>query len=366
MKTRPGLLELALTALVLLLSDSKAQTNAATSLAWRDARELTIEGRGWNDTKQFYDRLPARAEGQVRAPVWGLGQHSAGICVRFVTDATEIAASWSLRKADLSMPHMPATGVSGVDLYVKEKDGWHWLANGRPLKQVEEKILIKGLAPGEREFLLYLPLYNGVTEVQIGVPTGARLRAASERKGGVKPIVFYGTSILQGGCASRPGMAYPSIIGRHLDWPTINLGFSGNAQSEPEVAALLAELDPALYVLDPLPNMSPEMVAQRIVPFVQTLRAAHPRTPILLVENATYPDAPFLASKREKVNASNARLREAYDRLRKQGVKKLYLFQSDKLLGTDGEATVDGTHPTDVGFIRMAEVLTPTIRRLVR
>ena len=117
-------------------------------------------------------------------------------------------------------------------------------------------MLVKGLKPGRREYVLYLPLYNGVQEVKIGVPEGATLEVAGPRPVGTKPIVFYGTSILQGGCASRPGMAYPAILGRRLDWPTINLGFSGNALSEPEVAQLLAELDPAVYVLDPLPNMT--------------------------------------------------------------------------------------------------------------
>ena len=116
------------------------------------------------------------------------------------------------------MAHMPATGVSGLDLYVKERGRWHWVGNGRPAKAVEEKILVKGLKPARREYVLYLPLYNGVNEMKIGVPNVSALEMASPRQPGMKPIVFYGTSILQGGCASRPGMAYPAILGRRLDW----------------------------------------------------------------------------------------------------------------------------------------------------
>lgn len=345
---------------------SPGQTNQTASFLWRDARELGIEGKGWTDTKSFYDRLPARAEGLVTSSVWGLSHHSAGMCVRFTSDATTIAARWKLRNASLAMPHMPATGVSGVDLYVQARSGWHWLANGRPLQQAEEKVLVRGLEPGRREYLLYLPLYNGVEEVMLGVPTNSLLTPAPPRSVKQKPILFYGTSILQGGCASRPGTAYPSILGRRLDWPTINLGFSGSARCEPELAALFAELDPAVYVLDPLANMTADLVAERFENFVLTLRRAHPDTPIVLVENAKYPDEDFLESKRRGIAGQNARLREIYERLTKAGQRRLFYLRARNFLGADGEATVDGTHPTDVGFLRMADAMEPTLKRALK
>jgi len=118
-----------------LLSRTGGRARTATSqpavLQWFDARALTVEGKGWTDTRQFYDRLPARAEGTVRAAVWGLSQDSAGLAVRFVTDATAISARWTLRRERLAMAHMPASGVSGVDLYVRDKGKWHWLGSGR-------------------------------------------------------------------------------------------------------------------------------------------------------------------------------------------------------------------------------------------
>ena len=161
-------------------------------------------------------------------------------------------------------------------------------------------------------------------------------------------------------------MAYPAILGRRLDWPTINLGFSGSALSEPEIAALLAELDPAVYVLDALPNMTAEMVAQRIEPFVLTLRKAHPLTPIVLVESATYPNVRFLAARREQVREANAKLRAAFDRLRHAGQKRIYYLHGDKLFGDDDEATVDGVHPTDLGFLRMSNEMEPLLKRALR
>jgi hypothetical protein len=349
-----------------LPSAAEGQTNSAPGLVWHDSRELCVEGKGWSDTKGFYDRLPGRAEGMVPPAVWGLSHDSAGMGVRFETDATEISARWTLCKDQLAMPHMPATGVSGVDLYVKEKGKWHWLGNGRPVSQTEEKVLVKGLTPKRREFILYLPLYNGVVEVKVGVPHGAAVLPLPARTRERKPIVFYGTSILQGGCASRPGMAYPAILGRRLDWPTINLGFSGSARSEPELAALLAELDPAVYVLDPLPNMTAEMVAQRIEPFVLTLRKAHPLTPIVLVESALYPNVQFLAARREQVLEANAKLHVVFDRLQRVGQKRIYYLRGEHLFGDDDEATVDGVHPTDLGFLRMANEFEPLLKRVLR
>ena len=177
------------------------------------------------------------------------------------------------------MPHMPATGVSGVDLYAKDKAGrWQFVGNGRPNAAIQHGFL--HAASPASNCLLYLPLYNGVKSVEIGIPKGRTISTPDagrfERR---KPIVFYGTSITQGGCASRPGMAATAIVGRQLDTPVINLGFSGSGKMEPEMADLLAELDPSVYVLDCLWNMTPELVSTRVEPFVKKLRQAHPTRP---------------------------------------------------------------------------------------
>ena len=338
----------------------------AVPVTWHDIRQLGVEGRGWSETKQPFDRLPARAEGVVRPPVWSLAQDSAGLSVRFSTDAATIRARWSLRKAALALPHMPATGVSGLDLYVRHQGRWRWLANGRPEKQSNEQALIEGWTSGRRDYLLYLPLYNGVSSVEIGVPAGAVIERGAPWPPGVRPVVFYGTSILQGGCASRPGMAYPSILARMLDRPAINLGFSGNALSEPEVAGLLAELNPAAYVLDSLPNLSLEQVRQRVEPFIGKLRQAHPATPIVLVENVIYTNSDLVEARRRNWPEKNAALRAIFLKLKKAGDRKLFYVPATHLLGDDGEGTVDSTHPTDLGFLRMAETIAPVLRRALK
>ena len=350
--------------LLLVATACLALSSSAEQLQWHNAREFTIEGKGWNDTKDFYDRLPARAEKMVRPPVWSLSHDSAGMCVRFTTDATNIWVRWVLRKEALAMPHMPASGVSGVDLYTKDKGRWTWAGGGRPKDfPTNEVSVLKPSIAQNREYMLYLPLYNGVSSVEIGVSAGTKIAPLTIRK--QRPIVFYGTSILQGGCAARPGMAYPSLIGRHLDWPIINLGFSGNAKSEPELAQLLAELDPAIYVLDPLPNMDAAGVRERIEPFVKTLRKAHPKTPIVLVEHVHYTEAPFVSSRYERYSQANIALKEVYQRLLKTE-KNISYISSEHIIGDDAEGTVDGTHPTDLGFARMAETIEPVLKKLLK
>jgi hypothetical protein len=349
------------------LDPAKARREEGNQTLWYDIRELGLEGQGWSDTKAPFDRLPAKAESLVRPQVWSLSQHSTGLCVRFVSDAANIQARWTLTSDRLAMPHMAATGVSGLDLYVKHDGRWRWLAVGQPRQAPTNTAqMAVNLPPGSREYTLYLPLYNGVSSVELGLPAGSKLAKAPARQD-ARPIVCYGTSITQGGCASRTGMVHTAILGRWLDCPVINLGFSGNGKMEPELAELMAELDPSVYVLDCLPNMSPAEVAQRVPPFVETLRKARRQTPIVLVEDRNYTDGFLISGRRERNEQNHAELRAAFDKLVSAGVENLHYLSGGDLLGRDGEATVDGSHPTDLGFLRQAEafqkVLAPLLGR---
>ena len=279
-----GLVGVSLAARAADSQQSAVEPKLEEGVAWYDVQDWGVEGRGWTETKRYFDRLPAKAEGVVRSPVWSLSRHSAGMCVRFATDATEISARYTLLSGNVAMSHMPATGVSGLDLYAQDDQGqWRWVAVTRPTSREVKARFVSGIRPGRRQYMIYLPLYNGVESLEIGVPEGAAFEPLAPRAD--KPIVYYGTSIAHGACASRPGMSFSAILGRRLDRPVINLGFSGNGRMDPEVVDLLAELDAAVYCIDCLPNMQGPEIAERTEPLVRTLRKARPEAPIVLIED---------------------------------------------------------------------------------
>lgn len=331
---------------------------------WRDASEWGVEGRGWDTTIRYYDRLPGRAEGLVREPVWNLSRHSAGMRVGFETDAADIHVRYKLLSDRLAMPHMPATGVSGVDLYAEDAQGQErWVNVTRPNAQEMEVAIAEGLAPGMRRYAMYLPLYNGVEQLEIGVDASATFQPIAPRS--KNAIVFYGTSIMHGACASRPGMAIPAILGRRLELPVINLGFSGNGRMEPEMADLISELDPQAFVVDCVPNMNAEMINERAIPLVRRLIAAHPGTPVLLVEDRAFSSTPFFP-RRGAAHRSNRRaLRDAYDLLRDEMPNNIFYLAGDELMGSDGEGATDGSHPSDLGMMRYADAYEPALRTML-
>lgn len=341
-------------------------------IAWYNVESWGVEGRGWpaEAMEKYYHRLPAKAKGVVRDAVWSLSNDSAGMLTRFRTDATEIQVRYQVTKSALGMPHMPATGVSGIDLYaLDEKAHWRWVSVFKPdagQKGGADPLTLNGklaetLDPGNRSYTAYLPLFNGLDRLEFGVAQKAKFEPIAPRK--AKPVVFYGTSITHGACASRPGMCHTAILGRQLDRPVINLGFSGNGKMEPEVGALVTEIDASAFVIDCLPNMIAKEVEERTVPLVQSIRQVRPETPIVLVEDRTYGYAWIRRSARERHEGSRSALIRAFDQLIEAKVPHLHYIKGDDLLGRDDEGTTDGSHPNDLGFLRQAEAFAPVLRK---
>jgi len=336
---------------------------ATVDLEWHDVTKWGAEGRILPDQtrKSWFDRLPASAEGKVTPAVWSLSRDSAGMMVRFKTDATAISVHYKLVKPNLGQPHMPATGVSGVDLYARDTAGkWKWVFVTKPTTQEMKVEIIKGLAPGEREYAAYLPLYNGVEFMHIGVAKGSKFEGLAPRE---KPVVFYGTSITHGACASRPGMVHTGILGRKLDMPVVNLGFSGNGRMDKAVGDFLVQLDAAAFVIDCLPNMGPADVSAKCVPLVKQLRAAKPETPIILVEDRRNTNDWIIPAKQKFHTDNHAALKAAYETLLKEGVKGLSYIPGDHLYGDDTEGATDASHASDLGFMRQAEIFEPALRQ---
>ncbi|MBB2147644.1 acetylhydrolase [Pedobacter sp. LMG 31462] len=347
-----------------------------TFKSWNPAKDSlnVVHGRGWtNGYKSNYDRLPATAEKKVRDPLWKLSENSAGLNLRFKTDAEEIVVKFTV-SGSLQMPHMPATGVSGVDLYVKDLDGrWLWCAGkfafGDTISYRFLNIAGKDLQIKDREYQLYLPLYNSVKWLEVAVPTTASFSKIPVAKAD-KPIVVYGTSIAQGACATRPGLAWTSILGRKLDRPMVNLGFSGNGKFEAEVLDYITQIDAKLYVLDCLPNMiSKEMsnafVGKRIADAVAQIQLKRPGVPILLTEHDGFSEEEMQPLRKKEYETINQVLRNTVDSLTKAGRKDLYLL-SKKAIGQDIESMVDGLHPNDIGMMNYAKAYEQKIKEIFK
>lgn len=345
------------------LDPAMAVNQAAKSgLQWHDVTAWGVEGRILPDQprERWFDRFPSSAQGQVTSNVWNLSRDSAGMMARFQTDSPSIHVHYHLKDGNLAMPHMPATGVSGVDLYARDADGrWRWVQVARPAAQEVNAELVSGLAPGLREYALYLPLYNGVDSLSIGVEPKAEFTGLAPRD---KPIVFYGTSITHGACASRPGMVHTAILGRWFDRPVVNLGFSGNGRMDEAVGEYLTQIDAAAFVIDCLPNMQPAQVAAKCVPLVKQLRAAHPQTPIVLVEDRRNTNDWILPARHQFHTENHAALRAAYKKLLSEGVEHLSYIPGDLLYGDDSEGATDGSHANDLGFMRQAQAFEPVLR----
>ncbi len=338
------------------------------SIAWFDVSKWEVEGRAYQETSKPFDRFPAKAEATLRKAVWDLSRHSAGMVARFTTDSPLVKVRYQLSSPRLAMNHMPATGVSGVDLYAKTEGGeMRWVNVSRPTQTSVEATLANGInslpESGLREFALYFPLYNGVEKLEVGIQKSSKLKPMPARK---KPIVFYGTSIMHGACASRPGMSISSILGRRLNRPVVNLGFSGNGKMEIPVADLIGELEPAVIAIDCLPNMNGKLVSERAVPFVERLRKYHPEIPILLVEDRAMTNSVFYQRSKDFHKQNRANLKAAYQLLLAAGENNVFYLSGQELLGTDGEGATDGSHPSDLGMVRYADAYEPVLRDMLK
>ena len=306
-----------------------------------------------------FQRLAQKYKKSVRKEVWELSENSAGVSISFLSDTTEIVVKWSV-KHDLQMNHMTDAGIKGIDLYEKKNNTWHYIGTGLTNGKNNEQTLLKGASKTLREYCLYLPLYDTVTNLQLGLDDDCTFEEAINK---TRPIVFYGTSITQGGCASRPGLAHTNIISRKLDHECINLGFSGNGHLENSVGSIMSNIDASLYIIECMYNVDKNMVTNNIIPLIKTIRKnpVAKRTPIVFIEQCIIDmdsiHNEFINSIIEKNNELNKQVENAMNK----GEKDLFMIKQIGGIDEDSEATVDGLHFNDLGFQRYASHLISNI-----
>ena len=322
---------------------------------WIDGRFLPIEGRAFDDVEHYYDRLPSNVTTKVNGGVRSMKHHTAGMQFRFATDSKKLVFKWVPYSGSLAMNHMPATGVSGIDIYKFDAASgkWRYVKTGR-IDNAKGGEVSTGWTPGT-PCLVNLPLYNGIKSFTLGIDTNATVSALEPRKSGIaKPVVFYGTSITHGGCCSRPGMSFVNIVGRDLDVPVVNLGFSGSGKMELEMSEHLARIDASCYVLDCIWNMNIGLVKSNYEPFIRNLRRLRPDTPIVMAEWCDVYCRPG--------DARDEFMKDLYARLTAEGWKNLVYLPKDKMYSGDLEGTVDGCHPNDLGMRSLADAFGGAVR----
>lgn len=345
--------------------DSRIAANRTSvetdDLEWIDGVDLPMESKGYEKTITPYGRLPVGMDDLIPQGVRAMQGHATGHYFILSTDSPFVVFNWMLSGKVARDPFIPPQGLFGVDIYRHTEDGWRFVQNGRlRAEEGKEETMRVGLpGSGMRGVLIYLPTRGCVLCSRLGVRKGARVERWRHKSGIQKPVVHYGTSIVHGGCASRPGLCFTSQAGRLADVPYVNLGFSGCARLEIGMADVVARADASLYIVDPVWNCDEKIVAERCEPFLRRLHELRPETPILLCEGIEP------SGTRHPVNIA---LEKVYRRLSAGGsslAARLHYLPAKGLIPTDGESTHDYCHPNDYGSMTMGRMFAKEIRRIL-
>ena len=337
------------------------------NIRWIKANEIGILGRAnIFDGYHRFTNNDLEALRKENENLYWLARHSAGLHVDFTTNSRNIWIKYDLATVDI-MPHMPLTGSSGVDAYIRINNNWRYFATILPNKSnvsttnhILNRDSTSTLTASKYDFSINFPLYNEVVNFEIGIDKNAEIKAISYSD--KKPIVIYGSSITQGGCASRPGMAYTNMVRRAINYDVYNLGFSGSGCLENGVSNILANYDSKIMVMDCIANMNISYLKERFIYFYNTFRKIHKTTPIVFIEQPTFTNS-YLYS--NDIDPKNAELRKLFKEWNKTD-KNIYYIRTDELYGSDFEASVDAIHATDLGFMRMSKPIISKLKEILK
>jgi len=336
----------------------------SNDIVYTDAFEnpFKIFGLPLAEGERVYCRLPQHTQKNLSESVQYLSWHTAGGRVRFMTDSPFISIKAEIASGG-DMPHMPRSGSSGFDIYSGSKENKRYVASFMPQYGITS---FEGIAYASekifQEWTINFPLYNGVKKLFIGLQQDSILEKAYEYSI-EKPIVFYGSSITQGGCASRPGNSYPNIISRWLDADIYNLGFSGSAKGEPEMAHYIAGLDMSAFIMDYDHNAPDvECLASTHESFFKIIREAQPLLPVIIISKPDFDKEAENNKKRRGI------IYNTYKNAFSSGDQNVYFINGEILFGKENRdsCTVDGCHPNDLGFMRMAEGIYPVLKQALK
>ena len=344
----------------------KLDTVKEPDIVWHSAKDAPFRTYGvyYAEEEECYRRIPKDVTKQINVRIECLAHTTAGGRLRFTTDARYIAVKCLAAPGNV-MPHMPATGSVGFSLC--DETGRFWGKFAPDVKAVtaasafafEECRVTDGKT---HTYTLYFPLYHGVKAIFIGLPQDASLCPPPPYRN-ERPVVFYGSSITQGGCASRPGNDYAGLLSEWCNTDIVNLGFSGNAKGEPPIAEYIAALDPAVFVYDYDYNAStPEELSATHEPFFRVFREKCPETPVIILSRPNYDPT------NKYYHGQRLIIEKTYENAIAAGDKNVYILDAMALFGEHHRehCTVDRVHPNDLGFYRMAEAVYPVLSKLLK
>ncbi len=348
---------------------------ASAQMRWYDPMKPEIpfiSGRAWNAEigNSSFGRMPQRMQTNLPQAVWELSKNAAGLSVRFQSNTRNVTVKYTLDR----MPgyvNMSKLDFAGVDLYARDANGrQHWIGNhmgwnfGDTITIGYKHIRTRDFASRGLEFELFLPPYSTVTSLQVGVDDGSDFKFLPESA--ERPIVVYGSSIVQGASPSRPGLMWVTQVKRDLDYPVVNLGFSGSAYMEPSLFEAMGEISARAYILDPMPNsynLDGPDIQKRMVDGVKYLRTKND-APILLVESPGGVDSVLRYDASDAYNSGNVWLLKAYNELVSLGVDNLY-YLSEGEIGMDEDSYIEGVHPNDIGNRLQAQAVERKLREML-
>lgn len=348
-----------------LLATTCMMLAAAAQTRYIVADSLTLVGKAMTGGQQWH-RVDTARYASMPDKVKNLFRTPAGMAVCFTTNSKNISAKWDLKKKKYNNNFSPIA-QKGLDLYRLESNGkWQWTGVGRPsmsdLKH-NEATIAQHMSGNTYTYLLYLPLYTELTALEIGIDSTAFIQASAvpfRHK-----VAVYGSSILHGVGASRPGIAFASQMCRRTGINFINLGLSGNGKMEPAVADMLAEIDADAFILDCMPNPTGDEINQRAEYLVRTIRNAHPEAPIIMIESYRWENNYTDSVARAVGDARSEAFVSQAERLINEGIPHLYLLRDDNAIGSDHEGSCDGIHPNDLGFARIIASYEPRILQIL-
>ena len=335
---------------------------SAQELKWVNAVDLGIHGYTKKTDKSPYYRYDYTPYEGFNKTIISHSKKCTGLYISFKTNSKNISATWENKPSRMG-DNMTGIVQKGLDLYVKEDGKWNFAGVGRvstlPEQSKRTKTIVKNMAEGEKEFLLYLPIWCELYNLEIGVDSDATIEGLPSPFR--HKVIVHGSSITHGASASRAGLTYTALLTRNLGIDFVNFGFSGECKMQPQFLDFLKSCEADAFLFDAFSNPNAKEIGERLTNFVEELVKAHPGKPLIFLQS---PILETLDTKKYERLSSRIELSRKMMKELSKKYKDVYYLEVENVTGENG--LIDGSHPTDLGFHRFVEAYQPKIAKILK